>query len=328
MRLSVIIPARNAAADLEHLLQELLPQMNADDECIVVDDASSDATSRIATRFSILVERLDAQRGAAAARNAGVRSTTGDILVFLDSDVLPHADVLERFRAHFRNDPELAAVFGAYDEEPFSNAAVSRFRNLLHCYTHRTGNHDAFTFWAGCGAMRRSAFEDAGGFDSSVFGIEDIELGVRVRAAGRRILLDPSVEVQHRKVWTLASFVRTDIWLRAVPWSMLLLSSGDIPSDLNLKLSQRVSVAATSIAAVLLPLALLQPWIAGSLMFLLLAIVIALNLPFYRFLARCGGVFFAIQSIPLHLLHYLCGALGFAIAAMRLAMRRRQAAAT
>ncbi len=325
MRLSVITPAWNAAADLEHMLSALVPQLASTDECIVVDDGSSDSTCSIAERCGARLHRMARQAGAAAARNAGVQAATGDILVFLDADVVPHADVLERFRQHFRRNSEVVGVMGAYDDTPLSNAAVSRFRNLLHCYTHRIGNREAFTFWTGCGAMRRTTFEEVGGFDPSVFGIEDIDLGVRVRRAGKRILLDSSVEVQHRKVWTIRSFVRTDVWLRAVPWTTILLSSGKIPADLNLKLSQRVSAAAASVSAVLLPLALFWPLAAGVPLLFLLAMILVLNLPFYRFLAKCGGVLFALQSFPLHLLHYLCGTLGFAIAATRLATKGRDA---
>ena len=76
---------------------------------------------------------------------------------------------------------------------PRLQGVVSQYRNLLHHFVHQHGNSEASTFWAGCGAIRRSVFEEMGGFDEQRFptpSIEDIELGYRLRQAGHRILLD------------------------------------------------------------------------------------------------------------------------------------------
>ena len=246
MRLSVIIPARNAAGDLPILLDALNPQLHPGDECLLVNDDSTDSTLDVAASYPIRVFSLKTRSGPAATRNLGASEAVGDVLVFLDSDVVPHADLLERMRRHFLANEILAAVIGSYDDQPASTAQVSRFRNLLHCYTHRTGNRRASTFWAGCGAIRRHVFEAAGGFDQRRYlepSIEDIELGVRLRRSGAFILLDPELQVQHRKVWTLPVMLRTDVWNRAVPWSRnWILASRQAPADLNLKVSQRCLV--------------------------------------------------------------------------------------
>ena len=58
---------------------------------------------------------------------------------------------------------------------------VSQYRNLLHHFVHQHGHAEASTFWAGCGAIRRAAFDAVGGFDAARFprpSIEDIELGL------------------------------------------------------------------------------------------------------------------------------------------------------
>jgi Glycosyl transferase family 2 len=321
--LGVVIPARDAARDLRHLLGALLPQLAGGDECFVIDDGSTDSTGATAAAYPVKLLAQPRTAGPAAARNRGARAARADILVFLDADVVPHADVLQRMRCHFAADPELAAVIGSYDDRPACPTTVSRFRNLLHCYTHRTGNRQSSVFWAGCGAIRRRAFEALGGFDERRFArpsIEDIELGVRLRGAGGRIRLDPEIQVQHRKRWTLLSMLHTDLWSRAVPWSTLILESRRMPADLNLGLGQRVSAASATLAAAMLPLA---PWVpAPYAIAALLALVIAINLPFYRFLAGRGGWGFALRAIPLHLLYFLCAAGGFAIALGGAAVRR------
>jgi hypothetical protein len=209
---------------------------------------------------------------------------------------------------------------GSYDTTPADPAVVSRYRNLLHCYTHHHGNQDASTFWAGCGAVRRSVFESLAGFDAVKFpvpSIEDIELGVRLKSGGGKILLDPTLRVQHRKAWRLVGMLRTDVLQRAVPWTLLILNSRSMPLDLNLKLAQRVSAMATALACLLL---LLLPWApvaAGGAAIALIALVAVLNWPFYSFLASCGGWGFAILSFPLHLLYFLCSIVGYAIGSVK-----------
>src|SRR5207244_833451 len=81
------------------------------------------------------------------------------------------------------------------------------------------GQLDASTFWAGCGAIRRSVFEEIGGFQAERFrrpSIEDIDLGYRLCGAGHRIRLDPGLQGTHLKRWTLGSIVRPDVACRAL----------------------------------------------------------------------------------------------------------------
>jgi hypothetical protein len=115
----------------------------------------------------------------------------------------------------------------------------------MHRYVHQSGKAEAGTFWSGCGAIRRSVFLQHGGFDEGYRrpAIEDIELGYRLSAAGHRIVLDHGLEVKHLKRWTFVNLVKTDIFDRGMPWTELILRDGNMPNDLNIQLSQRVSVA-------------------------------------------------------------------------------------
>jgi hypothetical protein len=110
---------------------------------------------------------------------------------------------------------------------------------------HQTSRSEASTFWSGCGAIRRRVFLEFSGFNELYErpAIEDIELGFRLVQAGRKIALDHTVLVRHLKRWTFWNLVKTDILDRGVPWTELILRDRRMPLDLNLQLSQRISVA-------------------------------------------------------------------------------------
>jgi cellulose synthase/poly-beta-1,6-N-acetylglucosamine synthase-like glycosyltransferase len=267
-----------------------------------------------AAAFGAGVLNVASRRGPANGRNLAALAATGDILLFLDADVCVHSDTISRIRQRFEEDPELGAVFGSYDTEPQAPQLVSQFRNLLHCFIHQTSNQRASTFWCGCGAIRREIFLRSKGFDLSysVPSVEDIELGMRLAQSGVRIALDPAIQVKHLKRWTLWSMVVTDIRHRGISWVQLILASKQMPNDLNLRVNSRVSVALTALVCVLLTMSCArvggvdksvwpQPLLAVAF-----ALILALNFPFYRFLAVQRGFRLALAGVPLHLIYFLC----------------------
>lgn len=250
------------------------------------------------------VEVVDApaNSGPAAARNAGAARANGAIVVFVDSDIEVHPCALRRLREALERDPQLDAVFGAYDEHPEAPSIVSRFRNLLHHHIHVSSPGPATTFWAGLGAVRREAFESVGGFDEHRFprpSVEDIDLGMRLSAAGRRIALEPAARGTHLKRWTLLSMLRTDFLARGVPWVGLQLDARHAGDALNLARRHRLA-ALIAVLATALGLARRPRLAAGALL-----AMAAPNAAFYLLLARCGGLRLAAAGIPLHLLHHL-----------------------
>ncbi len=246
-RLSVIVPAYNGQTALTECLDSLQGSVGPEHEVLVVDDASTDDTAARVEARGLRVIRLARNRGPAAARNEGARQARGDILFFVDADVALAADAIERVTQTLA-DTSVSATFGSYDAHPRASGIISQYRNLLHHFVHQTGNPEASTFWAGCGAVRRTTFAEVGGFDELRYNspsIEDIELGCRLRSAGHRIVLDKRLLGTHLKCWTLRSMIRTDLWKRAIPWSRLIFERSEFPGDLNLKIAQRVSVAST-----------------------------------------------------------------------------------
>jgi GT2 family glycosyltransferase len=235
------------------------------------------------------------------------------VLLFVDADIVAGEEALRRATTWLDELPGYSAAFGSYDDAPAAKTVVARFRNLLHHYTHQTGEREAETFWTGFGVVRRGPFEAVGGFDPAWSGVEDIEFGYRLRAHGYKIRLDPSVQVKHLKRWTLRSMVRTDLRYRARLWTRLILARGALPDDLNVRREQRLSVLLALIATMS---ALGSLFDRRSLVVTVVALVALcwINRGFYALLRRSGGVAFAAACIPLHVVYFLSAGCGFALA--------------
>lgn len=325
---TVVVPVHDGGDAFTHCLAALGRSRFQDWEMIVVDDGSGDRSAQMAREAGADVLRTDGPHGPAAARNLGASRARGAWIFFLDSDCAIHPDALERAAGVVAEaGPDLDALFGSYDDDPAAPDAVSRYRNLLHHHVHHRGHAEASTFWAGCGAVRRVAFEAVGGFNARRYSrpsIEDIDLGVRLRARGGRIRLVPEIQAKHLKRWTIGGMVRTDALARAAPWTELALRSGGFPRDLNTGLRGRLGMA-FSIGSMACLAA--SPWRPGFLALAAIfgALTVTLDFDLFRLLRQRGGISLALAGVPLHFLHHLAAAAGFTIGLARNARRRLSA---
>lgn len=279
-KVSVVIPVYNGGDHLDRCLAVLRLSQEAPLECIVVDDGSTDGSAETAQRHGATVLSTGGRCGPAKARNIGAKAAQGSILLFIDSDISVSPDTLSKIADEFAADPDLDAVMGSYDDEPAAPNFVSQYRNLMHCFVHQHSNRRATTFWAGCGAIRRDVFLEFGGFDENYrsAAIEDIELGYRLSKAGRKLILSPDIQVKHLKRWSLRSMIKADFLYRALPWAELAIRSGWMPNDLNLRISQRISV---SLVFILAPLAVYLALLRGAFFMLPLLVTFFILLSCY-----------------------------------------------
>lgn len=310
--ISVIVPVYNGGRYLERCLDALLASSYPSYEVIVVDDASTDNSSDIARQKGVTLIEMPKQTGQSAGRNAAAERARGQILFFVDADVVVRPDTINRVAADFAQNPYVAALFGSYDDEPAEKNFLSQYKNLQHHFVHQQGRREASTFWTGCGAVRREVFQNLGGLNRDWRCVEDIEFGYRLRRAGHRILLDKELQVKHLKRWTLRSWLRADIFCRAVPWSKLIIENRAMVKDLNLQTSDRVSAALLGLSIALLFLSILKPQLLFVVPFLLAGIAF-LNRKFYGFFLRKRGALFTILVFSAHLLYYFYSSAAFSL---------------
>src|SRR4030042_4017605 len=134
LTISVIVPERNGGVKLCKSLSALTKASPPPTELIVVADGDTDDSWRIAEEFGAKVLKIPKAQGPARARNLGAREAKGDILFFVDADVVVTPDAIHQIEAPFGNHPQLTALFASYDDEPGEPNFLSQYKNLLHPY--------------------------------------------------------------------------------------------------------------------------------------------------------------------------------------------------
>jgi GT2 family glycosyltransferase len=308
---------------LRKCLEAILSSTFSNIEVIVVDDASTDESRKIAQEFNVELIENSTSLGPAAARNRGAASAKGSILLFIDADVAISSQTIASVVQCFAKRPDVAAVFGSYDDDPIRTNVVSQYKNLMHHYIHQISNPDATTFWTGLGAIQKDVFLRIGGFNEQRYRypcIEDVELGYRLKNAGYKILLDKQLQGKHLKRWTLRKLVETDILRRAIPWTQLILETGKIPEDLNFRSSHRMSSLLVCLLLGSMPLLVIRHHAVGLLgpllpliPLVLFGTLLVLNRQIYRFFLSRMGWLSTSAAVVLHLGYYLYGGITFAL---------------
>ena len=192
--ISIVVPAYNEesllAATLTHL-GVAAGALGEPYEIIVVDDASTDRTAAIASAHGARVVGVNV-RQIGAARNAGARVATGELLVFVDADTLVPPEVLRGAVAAFR----AGAVGGGSgarqdsNDPPWGPAVFA-----VAAWIMRTAGWAAGCFMF----VSTDVFRRVGGFDERYFASEEIHLSRALKRVGRFVLLDDNVMTSARK---------------------------------------------------------------------------------------------------------------------------------
>jgi glycosyltransferase involved in cell wall biosynthesis len=177
---SVIIPCYNHARFLPEAIESALSQTHLSVEVIVVDDGSRDNTAEVAARFPDVMCLRQQNQGLAGARNAGLRASCGEYVVFLDADDRLTPSAIEAHLSCFEQHPEAGFVVGDIDQINLNGGHVDspRWPLLRGNYYEELlrVNHVANTIAV---MFRRSLLEQLGGFNCSCSPAEDYEILLR-----------------------------------------------------------------------------------------------------------------------------------------------------
>lgn len=202
-QISVVVPCYNGERFLGEALQSILDQSYQDFELIVVDDGSTDRSSQIVKQFDDPRLRYIYQqnRGPGAARNRGSALAQGRYLAYLDDDDVALAHRLATQVSVLQADPSLSVVGSGYvwvDEQgqriPWRNHSWQRTPELNSI---REWLFDC-PFVPSATMLRRSAWEDVGGFDEQLRCADDWNFWMRLVLTGHRMAWHPDIVCLYR----------------------------------------------------------------------------------------------------------------------------------
>ena len=321
---SIVIPVKNGAATLDACLRSIRRSFYRNYEVIVVDDHSSDGTAQLARRYTPTVLEVEKGTGANNARNIGAGMAKGDILAFLDSDVVVARETILGI-VESLEDGDIDAVVGIYTAKHRHERFISQYKNLWIRYSYVKSPPAIDWLFGAISGIRREAFEKLGGFNVELLaqhGHDDIELGKRFARANLNIALNMDIEVEHLKNYTLRSFIRNE-YLRSVGFAELASRFGEVSKSIK---KGFVNVYPMFVLSTLIPVAVVALIVAGLAGWLpdwklAVAIVGALyllmNIRFLNYLEQVRGLFAMMAMIPFLIIDHVVCLIGSVVGMVR-----------
>ena len=217
LTVSVVMPSLNGeqllAKNLPTLLAEGKNPKNKIKEVIIVDDGSWDGSVKLlsSTFPEVKLIKHKINRGFSASVNTGVRAAKGDLILLINTDVLPKDNFLAPVFKHFEDDGVFAV---SLHEKGFGSARGSFANGYIELAMEQETKtaHPSFYVSGGSGVFRRKIWVELGGMDEkllSPFYWEDIDLCYRAAKRGYINFWEPEGEVLHKHESTISKFPKS-----------------------------------------------------------------------------------------------------------------------
>lgn len=213
-RFSIVIPTRDRASSLRLCLTALLAQMDPElDDVLVVDDGSTDETDLVRQDFPSVRWLSSGGRGTCAARNVGVAESRGDVVLFVDDDIVIAEGLLDRHRAfhesHLSQEDALVGLVTWDRSQPITKHMLWLEDGGPLFSFNTINDHDDVDPSHFCTAnvsVKRSLLSTVDGpFDERIKRFTDVELGHRLAKTGMRLHYDPEAIAWHLRSDTPAT---------------------------------------------------------------------------------------------------------------------------
>lgn len=294
---TIIVPNFNYGHALAPCLKAAREQTYEPIELIVADDCSTDDSVEVAQRYGARVVSTAANGGAATARNLGAAHASGEVLMFVDSDVALRPDAVANAVAILLSDPEIGTVCGTYDSVPLTRTTMIKEYRCLHQYYWMNEAEGTSSFHSALFAIDADLFAEVGPFDPQLRHTEDGDFAYRL-SQHRRILCSTAVQGRHDHDDTLRLVLRK-VFHRTRLHIPLYLRRRALSGGAATGPRAGASVAAfLALPALALPVALGPLWWPMPLALLCLSVVLDLGL--YRFVRRTRGTAFGLYFTGVH----------------------------
>jgi glycosyltransferase involved in cell wall biosynthesis len=198
MTVSIVIPVYNQERFLAEAVESALAQSLADCEVVVVDDGSTDGSPEILRRYPQVRVVRQVNRGLAAARNAGLDASRGEVVIFLDADDRLWPDAAATGARLLAARPDAMMVFGQCRLVNEDGVPMPTNLPTVRAHFYDELLRDNFIWTPAMVAFRRTVFDVVGAFDEAVSPVADYDLYLRI---SRRFPIAPhgAVTVDYRQ---------------------------------------------------------------------------------------------------------------------------------
>jgi GT2 family glycosyltransferase len=212
-RIRVVIPARFGMSTMPSCLSAIRKSKDVFLEIVIVNDGGNPGLEALAREHGALVRHTSGGEGAGPARNLGAVGFETGILVFVDADVAVDPRALARLIEPLRTHGAHASV-GSYSDSTEGMNFAEAYKELYLAHTY--GSNPGWLrnqFWTALGAIRADVFTESGGFHQAYrgSGSEDVELGVRLTNANKRVFAVPEATGRHMAKRTVVSTIQNDL---------------------------------------------------------------------------------------------------------------------
>lgn len=302
--ISVVIPIHNGGKTITKCLDAVMRSRFQGFEVIVVDDASTDNSAELVSRFPCRLIRLGQHAGAARARNTGAAAGRGEVIFFLDADCIVAEDTLLRVQRATAGRSD-TIVGGSYTPLPHDDNFFSSFQSIFIHYSELKKKEPDYLA-AHAMALGRESFEKSGGFPEVFLPIiEDVEFSHRLRRAGYQLRMDPEILVRHIFGFTFWKSLR-NAFRKSHYWVMYSLGNRDLFRDSGTA-SKELKVNVLSYL-LMLTLLLLSWSFSNRTLLLFMPLLLFLNLSVNRNLLgaffRTKGLWFGMAASLYYLMIY------------------------
>ncbi len=310
LKISIVIPAKNCEKTIAETINSISAQTYNPFEVIVVNDGSADKTIDVLRQFErksiprFKVISLEKSGGASKARNIGAAQAKGQLLAFVDSDIVLFKNALEEGINFKEKNPELGGFFGLFTPQLRFKNLLSQYKHLYLCYLYSKQGDKRSTLDTSLSFIDRKLFSKYKFNENLKCISEDAEIAMRMIKDGYTIKQASNVNMEHIKRYTLKSFIRSE-YLRGKLFSRLLLKAmfkDKKESGVNTFYLKPIYIY---LNVALMPFLLLSLILLGlfqhpiffyTVLFVFL-ILILLNFGFWRYLQKRNGTFFVCKAI-------------------------------
>ncbi|MHB9111514.1 MAG: glycosyltransferase family 2 protein [Thermoleophilia bacterium] len=305
LNVSVVIPNYERGEEVLECINSIRKSSLLPQEIVVVDDCSTDNSVEILKSNNVKVIEHIENRGPATARNTGAKNSKGEIIVFIDSDVVIHNDTIQKCVELFQRDETISVIVGLPDKtNKYQGIVTAHF--LMRMYFRLFEFSDNISYTNGTmTAVRRNIFDKIGGYNEKLRtpGIEDAEFGLDVYRNNEKIYLDKTNLVTHNKEIDFWGLIKSDMarTMDRVFFMFRKRQERSILKDkrfLSISMSQIISALIAPAILVFLLLTIYSPLFFFPLI-VSLVLFFFLNHGYLSFVKKEGGI---VSSIKIYLL--------------------------